>query len=47
VSIHISSRGGGANLQLKNVNLTSTSSQAFYPSSGYDGLSSINVTPNL
>ena len=41
------SSGGGINLQSKSVNLTSTSSQTFYPSSEYDGLSSITVTPNL
>ncbi len=47
LSIQVQSSGGGANLQSRNVNLTSTSSQTFYPSSGYEGLSSISVTPNL
>ena len=47
MSVEVLTQGGGANLQSRSVNLTSTSSTTFSPQSGYDGMSSITVTPNL
>lgn len=47
MSIEVLTQGGGANLQSRSVNLTSTSATTFSPQSGYDGMSSITVTPNL
>lgn len=45
--IQVISNGGGANLQSRSVNLTSTSTTTFYPDSGYDGMHTIMITPNL
>ena len=47
MSVEILTQGGGANLQSRSVSLTSTSATTFSPQSGYDGMSSITVTPNL
>lgn len=47
MSIEVLTQGGGANLQSRSVSLTSTSSTTFSTTSGYDGMSSITVTPNL
>lgn len=47
MSVEILTQGGGANLQSRSVSLTSTSTTTFSPQSGYDGMSSITVTPNL
>lgn len=47
MSVEVLTQGGGANLQSKSVSLTSTSATTFSPQSGYDGMSSITVTPNL
>lgn len=47
MSIEVLTQGGGANLQSRSVNLTSTSATTFSPQSSYDGMSSITVTPNL
>ena len=47
MSVEVLTQGGGANLQSRSVSLTSTSSTTFSPQSGYDGMSSIMVTPNL
>lgn len=47
MSVEVLTQGGGANLQSRSVSLTSTSSTTFSPQSGYDGMSSITVTPNL
>lgn len=47
MSVEVLTQGGGANLQSKSVSLTSTSSTTFSPETGYDGMSSITVTPNL
>ena len=47
MSVEVLTQGGGANLQSRSVSLTSTSATTFSPQSGYDGISSITVTPNL
>lgn len=47
MSVEVLTQGGGANLQSRSVSLTSTSATTFSPQSGYDGMSSITVTPNL
>lgn len=47
MSVEVLTQGGGANLQSRSVSLTSTSIITFSPQSGYDGMSSITVTPNL
>lgn len=47
MSVEVLTQGGGANLQSRSVSLTSTSSTTFSTTSGYDGMSSITVTPNL
>ena len=47
MSVEVLTQGGGANLQSRSVSLTSTSTTTFSPQSGYDGMSSITVTPNL
>lgn len=47
MSVEVLTQGGGANLQSRSVSLTSTSATTFSPQSGYDGMSSIMVTPNL
>ena len=47
MSVEVLTQGGGANLQSRSVNLTSTSATTFSPQSGYDGMSSITVKPNL
>ena len=47
MSVEVLTQGGGANLQSRSVSLTSTSATIFSPQSGYDGMSSITVTPNL
>lgn len=47
MSVEVLTQSGGANLQSRSVNLTSTSSATFSTTSGYDGMSSITVTPNL
>lgn len=47
MSVEILTQGGGANLQSRSVSLTSISATTFSPQSGYDGMSSITVTPNL
>ena len=47
MSVEILTQGGGANLQSRSVSLTSTSATTFSPQSGYDGMSSITVMPNL
>lgn len=47
MSVEVLTQGGGANLQSRSVSLTSTSTTTFSPQSGYDGMSSVTVTPNL
>lgn len=47
MSVEVLTQGGGANLQSRSVNLTSTSATTFSSETGYDGMSSITVTPNL
>lgn len=47
MSVEVLTQGGGANLQSRSVSLTSTSATIFSPQSGYEGMSSITVTPNL
>lgn len=47
MSVEVLTQGGGANLQSRSVSLTSTSATTFSPQSGYDGMSSITVSPNL
>ena len=47
MSVEVLTQGGGANLQSRSVSLTSTSATTFSTQSGYDGMSSITVTPNL
>lgn len=47
MSVEVLTQGGGANLQSRSVSLTSTSATTFSPQSGYDGMSSVTVTPNL
>ena len=47
MSVEVLTQGGSASLQSRSVSLTSTSATTFSPQSGYDGISSITVTPNL
>ena len=47
MSVEVLTQGGSASLQSRSVSLTSTSATTFSPQSGYDGMSSITVTPNL
>ena len=47
MSVEVLTQGGGASLQSRSVSLTSTSATTFSPQSGYNGMSSITVTPNL